>query len=133
MELNESRIVPVASPPKRARHLVLLWFGLLGGALAWTLRLAVAYALNPVACATGWTILIHLVTLVTALITLAAIVVAFRGWRTSGLGTRTEVGGPAGWSGFLSLLGVLLNLVFLLAILLEGSAAFVIGPCAVGP
>jgi hypothetical protein len=54
-----------------------LWFGVLGGALGWAAHLLLSYGLVPVACTSGSDLILHLVTVVTAAICLAAVVVAW--------------------------------------------------------
>lgn len=101
----------------------MLWFGALAGAIAWSLHLLVAYALVGVACATGLGILIDLTTLVTALVTVAGGVAASRNWR------RPEIGDGGR---LLAVGGMLLNGMFLFAILVEGYPNLVLGPCWYG-
>jgi hypothetical protein len=101
----------------------MLWFGALAGAIAWSLHLLVAYALVGVACATGLGILIDLTTLVTALVTVAGGVAAWRNWR------RPEIGDGGR---LLAVGGMLLNGMFLFAILVEGYPNLVLGPCWYG-
>jgi hypothetical protein len=58
-----------------------LWFGFLGGALGWSAHLLLSYGLIPVACAAASDLVLHVVTLVTAGICLAAGIVAWWCWR----------------------------------------------------
>lgn len=90
-----------------------------GGTIAWALRFGLGYLLVPAACATGgW--LLHVVTLVTALLALAALVLALR-WarRLADPSLRFSL-----W------FGVALNVFFLAAILLEGSGVLFVDACA---
>lgn len=58
-----------------------LWFGFLGGSVGWSAHLLLSYGLIPVACAAASDLVLHAVTLVTAGICLAAMIVAWRCWR----------------------------------------------------
>jgi hypothetical protein len=104
----------------RLLHGALIVFGALGGALAWSTHLIVVYALLPIACLTGSGLVIHLMTLLFGGVTVGAIVVSRR------LRVRPDAGPAERWLGTG---GMLLNALFLLAILLAGLAAFIIDPC----
>ncbi|MGH2351292.1 MAG: hypothetical protein ACRDJN_06720 [Chloroflexota bacterium] len=130
-----------------------LWFGLLAGHTAWSLQLMVGYFLTSLACEgafPGFWIALHAVTVVTAGLTLAAGVLAFRSWRLAqtatqegrgragGGGTRGGVGegGNAGQvmdpdrrSRFMALSGVLLSGLYLFVVLMGGAANFFVSPC----
>ncbi|MBM4439696.1 MAG: cytochrome c oxidase assembly protein [Candidatus Rokubacteria bacterium] len=93
-----------------------LWFGLLGGAVAWTLRLLISYPLLPVACGAGTLAAVHVVTFAMAALTVVAGVVA---WRTR------QRAAPASTAHYMGRLGLLLNALFLLTIVAEGSAVVV--------
>lgn len=97
-----------------------LWLGVLGGAVAWTAHLLVSYALVSVACANGLEILIHVATVVTALLTVAAGVVCGWIWWQAGLSRARH------WMG---IAGMLMNGLFLFAIVLEGLPSFLLNPC----
>lgn len=104
----------------RLRHGALIFFGALGGALAWATHLVVVYALLPIACLTGTGLVIHLATFLFGAVTVGAIVVAMRGRQ------RPDAGQAERW---LATASLLLNALFLFAILVEGAAAFVVDPC----
>jgi hypothetical protein len=104
----------------KLRHGALIAFGVLGGAVAWITHLMTVYALLPVACLTGTGLVIHLTTLLFGGVAVGAIVVSARGWQ------RPNAGSAERWLGAA---GLLLNAIFLFAILVEGAAAFVVDPC----
>ncbi len=129
-----------ATPRVRPVGLLPLWFGLLGGHIAWSLQLLVGYYLVSLACAGGFAgaqvlgvgafdLLIWLLTLVAALVALGAGVIAWKSWRRTGVGGHLETGGPAGRSGFMALAGVLLDGLFVLIILTGGIALLGLEPC----
>jgi hypothetical protein len=105
---------------KRLRHGALIFFVALGGAIAWATHLVVIYALQPIACATASGLVIHLMTILFGGVTVGAIVVAMRGRG------RPDAGQAERW---LATASLLLNGLFLFAILVEGAAAFVVDPC----
>jgi hypothetical protein len=112
--------------------------GPLTGLVAWVVHLGAIYVAESLVCrnAVGWTVLgleaddalTLLLTLVTAVPTAIALALAVRAWRAagshgvgSGATTRTGV--------FLSLSGIILNGVFLWAIVLEGTTVLFLGTC----
>ena len=104
----------------RLRHGALIFFAALGGAIVWATHLIVIYALLPIACLTASGLVIHLTTLLFGGVVVGAIVVAGR------LRSRPDAGQAERW---LASASILLNAIFLFAILLEGAAAFVVDPC----
>ncbi len=117
-----------------------LWFGLLGGPLAWALQLVVNYYLVSISCALelrdfmileipGFALLMVLVTLLTLAVTLAAGAVAWWTWRRTGVGSQTDLSAADGRTHFLALGGLLLNGLFAVAILLAGLSNLFLSPC----
>lgn len=104
----------------RLWHGALIFFAALGGAIVWATHLIVIYALLPIACLTASGLVIHLTTLLFGGVVVGAIVVAGR------LRSRPDAGQAERW---LASASILLNAIFLFAILLEGAAAFVVDPC----
>lgn len=122
--------MPPAPPRAEATSAVPLWFGVLAGPIAWTVHLLLSYALLPLACASGLLILLHAVTLATALVTAAAGFVAYRRQSEPGTDDRGGVRGPStGYVRFMARSGVALSALFLFVILLEGLPVFFLGPC----
>lgn len=114
-----------------------IWFGFLGGHVAWSVQILASYFLFvPFACATGNFIPLHLVALVAALVTVAAGLVAYSrllGSARADLGhARRADTMDRSWTRFLALQGVLLDGLFLFLILLGGIANFVADPCRFG-
>jgi hypothetical protein len=103
---------------------------LLLGPLAWTAHLLLSYPLLPVACGLGGPLLLHGVTLATALPTAWALRVAWRRWRATRDDPRSGTTGVAtGNRPFMAFSAILMNGVFLFAILLEGLPPFFLSPC----
>ena len=108
-----------AQPHAHGVRVLLLWFGVLGGPIAWVGHLAISYELVSLACVTGLTILFHLTTIVTALVALAAAIVSFLAWQISGAEAETDVGGIRGRTAFMALAGIYMGLLFFGIILVE--------------
>ena len=119
----------LAHEPADLPRIRTLWFGLLGGALAWKLQLMVNYALVPYACWRELTILVHLASLATLLLALGAAAVSLRSWRSAGSSFELELGGPIGRSRFMALLGVVLSVYFALVILGQWVPNLLLSPC----
>jgi putative membrane protein len=106
-----------------------LWFGILGGLVAWIAHLGTSYALVPWVCATGRIPVLHGLTVLMALVAAAATLVAARRWRGAGTsGTPPEAGARVPverhrLEGFLGLFGLILSGFFLVLILVEGLPA----------
>jgi hypothetical protein len=98
-----------------------LWFGLLGAPLAWALHLVVSYPVVPLACATGSAVILHAITIITALVAACAGVIAWQDFRSIDVrGDRAPGDAIQVNRKFLAGLGVSLSLFFLLVILVEG-------------
>lgn len=123
-EMNE----PLERPPLRATDGV-AWTGVFGGPLAWFASQQVSYALVPWACHGGSLIAIHFVNLAALLLVILAGVMAWRDWRRPGRDTSDEAAPPEGRQRFLGLVGLMLCLLFGLAIVAQTIGAFAFGPC----
>ncbi len=109
-----------------------LWFGLLGGFAAFTVQLLVGYLIVGAGCLAGLSDLqpaVHLLSLVALLAAIGAWIVAWRCWRAAGIGEQSETGGARGRTGFMGLGGMLLNTLFLIAIVYNGVTSLAIRPC----
>ncbi len=118
------------SSPAEPIRLALLWFSALGPPLAWGLHNVVSYGLATVICVPGQILLLHLVTVVTALIALAAAIV---GWRSRTHLNRNEW--PDAYriseqrAYFMAHFGLISGIFFLVVILVEGIPNFYLEPC----
>lgn len=115
---------------KSTGGLLAQWAGLLSGPVAWLLQFQTGYTLIPWACAhDAKAVSLHVVTLVALLLTAAGGFVAWRGWQRAG---REQNGGEdraAARSRFMFVLGLFTSAMFLLVILVQGSASFILHPC----
>jgi cytochrome c oxidase subunit I len=128
VEATEGRPMASSRPATHAGSRWVLWLCLFAGPAAWTAHLLLSYPLVPWVCASGLPILLHLITLLTALVTLAAAVIAFRGWDQATQDTRPDDERAAA-TGYLALTGVLMDGLFLFVIVVEGLPSFLLGPC----
>ena len=106
-----------------------LWFGVLAGPLAWTAQLLLSYLLDALSCRGGLgdvRLLLHAVTLLTALVALWGIRVAWVRWR----GAPTDLDPPPGRVHAMGMAGVALGAIFLTAIVAGGIPSLVLPPCA---
>jgi hypothetical protein len=107
-----------------------LWFGVLGGALAWTVHLLLSYALVAPACVVDNAWLLHAVTVGTLVPTALAGLVSYRAWQRHRADARSGVRGEeSGWRRFMALAGLVLSVLFGLAIVLEGLPVAILSPC----
>ena len=105
------------------------WFAVTGGIVAWIVHLTFAASIVRLACDhPGWIVVLHLTTALTAAVTLAAMGVAALLVRGNPDPESAETSG--GQLRFLGLLGLLVGAVNLALILLEGSFAIFLKPCA---
>ena len=108
---------------------VVLWAAVAAGPAAWAAHLTLAAALVEVTCTDkGWTWLTHLITVATALATLAGLLVCAAMVRDNGDDEGEDTFG--GRTKFMGQFGILVGAVSLALILLEQSYVFFISPCA---
>jgi hypothetical protein len=107
---------------------LLMWYGFLGGAAAWSAQLVLGYQIEEYACAQGnsdtkpW---ILLVTLLLAAAAAGSAAAAFITWR----GTDRDARGAVG---FLALTGMLAGVFFLVLIALGGLQLLSLDSCSQG-
>jgi hypothetical protein len=106
-----------------------LWYGLLGGPVAWLLGLQADYSLVRLACAKGTMLPLHLVSLATLLIALGAAAVAWRDWQRAGPEWPGEGGGVLDRSRFMAAIGLGAGALFSLVILAQWLAKLFLDPC----
>ncbi|SIM82973.1 hypothetical protein [Micromonospora cremea] len=127
-------------PGPRARLTggVLLWYGVLGGGVAWGVHVLAAWGLDELACAAGSDRVlamplgrvVGLAVIVPALVTAGSLAVAALAWRRTARAQATGTQDRAyGRSRMLAVVGVWVNLLFLTIIVLGGVAVLVLPPC----
>lgn len=113
-------------------------YATLGGPLAWAVHLGVCYVLVALGCTTAHVgaarVGIVVATLLLAAMSLAAAWTSLRRWRGVARGRHWSeaMSDPQGHGGLLWLAGVVLGLVFTLAIVLGGTSALVLPLCTPG-
>ena len=116
----------------RGSHAGTLWFVFLAGPVFWIIDLLLGYLIASIGCNAHYgsaTLLGHLLTLACALGTAFAGYVALRQWRRSGVDEMTVASGGGGSRTFMELAGMLMSAYFLLLIIGEDIALFVLKPC----
>jgi hypothetical protein len=143
--------VPGTAELRRKAAPWLLWFAVLGGAVAWSAHLLLGWGLEEIACSpvsagpdvlgVSLSVWIGVLTGVLAAVTVAAGLLAYRFWRQAGAAdpnTRIEPagGGPetqelirGGRAGFMALFGLAANALFLLMIVYGGVSLLLLRPC----
>ena len=112
----------------------LVWFGVLGGAAAWTVQLVVGAELEENHCTRfGLRYALHTPTWEAGLTAACAAVAAAAGVAALLAYRRTRDGGDRrGRIGFMATSGILASTLFLALILLGGIGASVLDPCVQG-
>ncbi|HMF81656.1 MAG TPA: hypothetical protein VKI01_00095 [Acidimicrobiia bacterium] len=119
----------VTTAGRVSRSFLATWFAVLGGIGAWLVHLTYAASVVELACEhPGWIWTIHGVTAVTALVTVVAIAMSAALVRESS--DPESAGTRSGQIRFLGLMGLLVGGINLALILLEGSFAIFLRPCA---
>jgi len=129
----------------------LLWFAVLGGAVAWSAHLLVGWGLEEIACSpasaspdvlgVSLTVWIGAATAVLAAVTVAAGLLAYRFWRQAGAAPPDALVEPGagdpepeervrgGRAGFMALFGLAADALFLLIIVYGGVSLLLLRPC----
>jgi hypothetical protein len=131
----------MSAPPGHRTRLaggLLLWYGVLGGAVAWAAHLLVGWGMDELACAAGsdrvaalplWQA-VGLAVLIPALLTAGSLVVAVLVWRRTARAQRAGAGDRSyDRARMLATVGIWADLLFLAIIVLGGIAVLVFPPC----
>lgn len=112
-----------------ARSPVAVWFAVTGGIGAWFVHLTFVASVVRLLCDyPGWTWVLHVATALTAAVTLVAMAMSAALVRESR--DPEDADTPGAQLRFLGLLGLLVGAINLALILLEGSYAIFLDPCA---
>lgn len=129
-----------AGTASRRHHIggLLLWFATLGGAVAWSVHLLLAWGIDELACASGHRDIagvplakvLAAVVIVPAAVAVAAIGVAWVAWRRLSRTTAEEDGNRSlGRARMMAVIGLSANLLFFAIIVFGGAALMVFPPC----
>src|SRR4051812_41638043 len=104
------------APTERAHRIggLLMWFAVLGGAVAWAVHLIVAWGVDELTCESGHTSLAGIPVrgvvgagvVIPALVTLAALALAWRAWRRASAAKRSDDDPHMERAGMLALIGL---------------------------
>lgn len=126
------------APPEAAQKLGgwLLWFAVLGGALAWSVHLILAWGIDENACARGESdalgmplrVVLALSAIVPGLVAVASLAAAVLSWRRL-RGAGVEAGRRRQRAAFMAMFAVWADLLFLAIIVFGGIAVAVLPTC----
>ena len=113
-----------------------LWFGAIGGAVAWAIHLAAAWGITETTCLAGHTGIegmplrgvVAFAVMIPGVIALGALAVSLRTWRQTS-STHTNDGRRVGRARLLSGVGFAANLLFVAIIVFDGVALLVFPAC----
>jgi hypothetical protein len=113
----------------QTRGILWLWAGLLTAPLAFLLHLQINYMLVTQLCQSRHKLILHLVTLGFLLVAAGGGFVAWRNWEASGRKWPGEAGSVAERSRFMSVVGLLLSALIVLALIAQWIPQFIYDPC----
>jgi hypothetical protein len=99
-----------------------IWIALLAGPTAWTLHEVGSYALVKLACETGFSFMLHIVTLLALGVCGLGVYLGVRAY-------GTHIHQPQNSAEFVAGAGVLVSVIFAFAIVMEGLPNAVLSPC----
>ena len=111
------------------RGLAEQWLGMLFAPAVFFAHLQVAYMLVPWACATGGHVWIHVAGVASVVLAAVGALFAWRAWDRVGCDAPGEAGGPVPRARLLGAVGLGMSAMFVLLLLAQWVAAFVISPC----
>jgi len=117
-------------PGRPSRFSARIIAGTLVAPFAWFFTQGVAYALVPDACDRHDSVWLHVAHVVGILVAALGLWLAWGGWTALGRGEPDQDPGPDARSRFLSLAGVVASAVFIMLIVWQWLATFLISPCS---
>jgi len=117
------------SPQPLARRDVLLWLAVFAGPFAWAVDELTSYSLAPTACEAGTKWMLHLVSLLTLLVSLGGALLARRVGRNLPEGSSESGGLTGSRARFMALAGTVMGLAFAVVIVAEEVPNWVLGVC----
>lgn len=121
------------TPRARSRfsYLLVIWLAFFGGAVAWSAFHLLSYLWVTIACDIWWRVVMNGTTALFGLTSLGLTWMSYRGWR----GAERARGDDAAERderslAFFTFSGLVMNLIFTVAILMTGAAVWFLNPCA---
>lgn len=114
---------------RRGETPALVWWTIFAGPFAWACDLGVSYVLAQHTCSTGHHYILHVVTIVCALIALSGLAAGWAVYKVLSHEAREEGVRPADRTHFQVLFGIVLSLAFTVAILAEAVPRWILNPC----
>ncbi len=122
MERPEQLVKPGAAPAT-------IWWAMFAGPLAWVLDMGFSYMLEQHTCSTGHHYVLHVITVVCALIALSGFVAGFLA-HSSIPPEATETGPrPVDRTLFQLVFGIAFSLAFFVVIVADAVPRFILNPC----
>jgi len=118
------------SIPRESAFGAMLWWGISAGPVAWALDLGLSYALDQHACSTGHHYVLHVITVVCALIALSGLLAAMSGWRKIPEDSDLHHGRRRDRAYFQALLGTILSIAFFVVVIAGAVPKWVLPPCS---
>jgi hypothetical protein len=108
---------------------VLQWVGMFLPAATFFAHLQIGYVLVPWACTTHQDIWVHVVGVVSVLLSIAGCVAAWRAWMSGGRNVPGDHGGAIARTRMLGAVGLGMGVLFTLILFAQWVAVFFIGVC----
>jgi hypothetical protein len=105
------------------------WIGLFLAPAAFFAHLQVAYVLVPLSCATGNDLWLRVTDALSVILAAIGALVARRVWRHEDADQTGAAGGPQSRARFLGILGTLASAMFVLLLVVQWAASWLISPC----
>jgi hypothetical protein len=113
----------------QTRGILWLWAGLLTAPLAFLLHLQLNYMLVTQLCQSAHKLVLHLVTLGFLLIAASGGFIAWRNWAAAGRKWPGDMGSVTERSRFMSVVGLLVSALIILALIAQLIPQFIYDPC----
>lgn len=115
---------------KGGRDAWLLGLGIWLAPLAWGADHIISYSLVQHSCSTGHFYVLHVITVISALVALLGFVLAAGQYRRMPPGANDEGGSAFDRGHFMALLGMVSSLGFFIVILADGVPRWILSPCS---
>jgi hypothetical protein len=107
----------------------LIWWTMFAGPFAWACDLGFSYALEQHTCSTGHHYVLHVITVVCALIALNGFAAGWTAYRVLPEDASEEGDRPLDRTHFQVLFGIVFSLAFTVVILAEAVPRWILNPC----